>query len=95
MTPEQIDKTIEFLIQHSATFSAQMDELKLRQEELARQQGQANDLLLNLTRQTAKFESWASEVIAIESRRLDEHDRLHRDALRLLNGILDRLPPVQ
>jgi hypothetical protein len=32
MTPEEINKTIDFLIQHAATFSAQMDELKLRQE---------------------------------------------------------------
>ena len=110
MTPEEINRTIEFLIQHSATFSAQMDELRLRQEALTRQQEafarqQERDhksldrSLADLTLQTARFESWASEVVAIESRRLDEHDRLHKDArefqseaLRLLHRILDRLP---
>ena len=99
MTPEEINRTIEFLIQHSATFSAQMRQ----QEAFARQQERDHKSLdrslADLTLQTARFESWASEVVAIESRRLDEHDQLHKDArefqseaLRLLHRILDRLP---
>jgi hypothetical protein len=105
MTPEEINRTIEFLIQHAATFSAGMDELKLRQEEFARSQERdhqfVKEALTDLTKSTAQFQSWAAEVIAIESRRLDEHDRLHQDArafqkeaLRLLHRILDRLPPA-
>src|SRR5215469_4190926 len=101
MTPEEINKTIDFLIQHAATFSAQMDELKLRQEEFAKRQEQDHKLIVDLAKQTAQFQAWAAEVVSIESRRLDEHDRLHKDAnafqieaLRLLHRILDRLPPA-
>jgi hypothetical protein len=104
MTPEEINKTIDFLIQHAATFSAQMDELKLRQEEFAkrqeefaRTQQQDHKLIMDLAKSTAQFQSWAAEVVSIESRRLDEHDRLHKDAnafqkeaLRLLHRILDK-----
>jgi hypothetical protein len=102
MTPEETDRTIEFLIQHAATFSAGMDELRLRQEEFARRQERDHEFLITLTKSTAEFQSWAAEVVSIESRRLDEHDRLHRDAtafhkeaLYLLHRILDRLPPTK
>jgi hypothetical protein len=120
MTPEEINRTIEFLIQHAATFSAGMDALKLRQEEFARRQEESasrqedfflrherdhallREALMDLSKSTARFESWAAEVVAIESRRLDEHDRLHHDArafqkeaITLLHRILDRLPPPQ
>jgi O-methyltransferase involved in polyketide biosynthesis len=109
MTPEDINRTIEFLIQHAARFSAQMDELRLRQEDFARRHEDFarrhehdHKFLVDLTQQTARFESWAAEVMAIESRRLDEHDRLQQDAkafqneaLRLLHRILDRLPPAR
>ncbi len=101
MTPEEINKTIDFLIQHAATFSAQMDELKNRQEEFARRQEQDHKLIIDMAKATAQFQSWAAEVVSIESRRLDEHDRLHedatafqREALGLLHRILDRLPPI-
>jgi hypothetical protein len=94
MTPEEINKTIDFLIQHAATFSAQMDELKLRQEEFAKRQEQDHKFILDLAKSTAQFQAWATEVVSIESRRLDEHDRLHRDLLSLLHRIFDRLPPV-
>jgi hypothetical protein len=106
MTPEEIGRTIEFLIQHAATFSVGMEELKLRQEEFARRQELDHqfmkEALMDLTKSTAQFQLWASELTAIESRRLDEHDRLHQDArasqkeaLRLLHRILDRLPPAE
>ena len=102
MTPEEVHRTVEFLIQHAATFSAQMDELKLRQEDFAHRQEHDHKYLVDLTQQTARFESWAAEVMAIESRRLDKHDRLQDDAktfqneaLRLLRRILDRLPPAE
>jgi hypothetical protein len=95
MTPEEINNTIEFLLKNAATFSVHMDELRLRQE-------RDHQSLVELIKQTARFESWAAEVVTIESRRLDEHDRLHRDAagfqkeaLHLLHRILDKLPPVE
>jgi hypothetical protein len=86
MTPEQIDKTIEFLLQHAAAFSIGMDEMKLRQQELQQS-------LIQLANHTAKLESWAAEVVAIEARRLDEPDQLHKETLRLIHRLLDRLPP--
>jgi hypothetical protein len=57
MTPEEINKTIDFLIQHAATFSAQMDELKLRQEEFARRQEQDYKLVVDLAKSTASFKT--------------------------------------
>jgi hypothetical protein len=87
MTPEQVDRAIAFLIEQSAKFFVGMEELKLRQEESARRHERDYEhlkkALTDLTQQTARFESWAAEVIAIQSRRLDQHDR-----------ILDRLPPM-
>jgi hypothetical protein len=78
-----------------------MDELKLRQEEFSKTQQQDHKLIVDLAKSTARFQSWAAEVVSIESRRLDEHERLHKDAnafqmeaLRLLHRILDRLPPA-
>jgi hypothetical protein len=57
MTPEEMNGTIEFLIQHSATFSAQMDDLKALQE-------RDQQFLIDLTKQTDRFELWAAEVIS-------------------------------
>jgi hypothetical protein len=57
MTPEEINKTIDFLIQHAATFSTQMDELKLRQEEFAKRQEQDHKFILDLAKSTAQFPS--------------------------------------
>ena len=95
MTPEEINGTIEFLLKNAATFSAHMDEMRARQEH-------DNKRLAALIDQTARFEAWAAEVVSIQWRRLDEHDRLHaeatavhKEALRLLHRILDRLPPAQ
>lgn len=86
MTSEELNRAIEFLTQQAAQFWAGMEEVKLSHQELSRE-------MKELKEQTARFETWAAEVVAIESRRLDEHDRLHRDILRVLNMILDRLLP--
>ena len=83
-----MDRAIAFLIEQSAKFFTGMEELKLRQEESARRHDRDHEhlqkALLDLTQQTAMFQSWAAEAIAIQSRRLDQHDR-----------ILDRLPPIE
>ena len=92
MTFEEMNRTMEFVVQQSARFSIHMEELFRGLNELKEQ--------------TARFETWASEVVAIQSRRIDQHDqrikqneqslkeqeRLRRDIMRLLNLILDRLP---
>ena len=80
MTPEQMERAIAFLIEQSAKFFAGLEESRLEHE---RDNEDLKKALMDLTQQTARFESWAAEVIAIQSRRLDQHDR-----------ILDRLPPT-
>ena len=116
MTPEEMNRAIEFLIQHSAQFSVQMEQLRthheqfsghmeqlrlrqeqfsghmeqfrLRQEEFAARQDRDHEMLIrgltDLRESTGRFQVWATELLAIQSKRLDRHDR-----------ILDRLPPVQ
>ena len=116
MTPEEMNRAIEFLIQHSAQFSVQMEQLRthheqfsghmeqlrlrqeqfsghmeqfqLHQEEFAVRQDRDHEMLIrglaDLRESTGRFQVWATELLAIQSKRLDRHDR-----------ILDRLPPVQ
>jgi hypothetical protein len=92
MTSEEMNRTMEFIVQQSAQFSVQMDQLFRG--------------LGELKESTARFEHWASEVVSIQSARLDQHDRFHRDGLRqnerfqnqaldLLHRILDKLEPPQ
>ena len=92
MTFEEVNRTIEFIIQQSAQFSVQMDKLSRG--------------LDDLRESTARFETWASEVVTIQSSRLDQQERFHQDALRrnerfqdqaldLLHRILDKLEPPQ
>jgi hypothetical protein len=96
MTSDELNRTMEFIVQQNAQFSVNMDQLFRG--------------LKDLKEQTARFESWASEVVAIQSRRLDqneqrleqqrsehsqfmkEQEQLRLDIMRLLNMILDRLP---
>jgi hypothetical protein len=105
MTSEELNHTIEFIVKQNAQFSVNMDQLFHG--------------LNDLKEQTARFEAWAAEVVAIQSRRLDqneermrqneermrlneqesklglkEQEQLRRDIMRLLNMILDRLPPL-
>ena len=92
MTFEEVTRTIEFIVQQSAQFSVQMDKLSRG--------------LDDLRESTARFEAWASEVVIIQSSRLDQQERFHQDALLrnerfqdqaldLLHRILDKLEPPQ
>jgi hypothetical protein len=68
MTPEEINQTMEFILRQQANFWAGMEEMKARNKEL--QLG-----LQDFRERTDRFVVWATEVVAIQSRRLDEHDR--------------------
>ena len=94
MTPEEVNRTIEFLLEHSAQFTVHMDQLRLRQEKFAKQQeeiAKRHDRNLDrvergldrLRKQTARFQAWAVEDIAHQSSRLDQYERR-----------LDKLPPT-
>jgi len=98
MTFEEVTRTIEFIAQQNAQIAVNMEQFFRG--------------LNDLKEKTARFESWASEVVAIQSRRLDQNEerirqneedskkvskeleQLRRDTTRLLNMILDRLPPL-
>jgi len=68
MTPEEINQTMEFILQQQANFWAGMEDLKASNKELQRS-------LQDFKERTDRFVVWAAEVVAIQSRRLDEHDR--------------------
>ena len=98
MTSEEVNRTIEFIIQNSANVSAHLAEasIQIKQNAVG---------LKELRESTARFQAWATEVVAIQSTRLDQNDKrlkqndqwrqdmleLQRQALRLLNRILDKL----
>ena len=91
MTSEELNRAIEFLIKQSADFWAGMEELKLEDKEL-------RDSIKELKDQTARFETWAAEVVAIQSRHLDEHDKefeeqkqVNRDILQRVDYIINRV----
>jgi len=109
MTLEEMNRTIQFLIEHSAQFSNQMEQMsiqmaqmKVHHEQVAARHDRDHEALFrglnDLRESTARFQTWAAEVVAIESNRLDRHDQLHQDeldfqrqALHLLHRILDKL----
>lgn len=68
MTPEQINQTMEFILQQQANFWAGMEELKASHREQDRS-------LQAFKEQVAQFTTWAAETVAIQSRRLDEHEK--------------------
>lgn len=104
MTPEQINQTMEFILQQQASFWAGMEELKASQ----REQERSNQAF---KQQVAQFTAWAAENAVIQSRRLDaaaeerrqsaeiaerqrqEEEQFRRDVMRALNLILNRLFP--
>ena len=115
MTPEEINRTIEFILQQSAQFSVQMGQLSDRMDQISGHMGQLSVHmdqlsghvdqvsghvdqiafgLTDLRHSTARFESWAAEVMAMHSTRLDRQDQFHRIALLLLQRILDKMPSV-
>ena len=82
MTPEEINQTMEFILRQQANFWAGMEEMKAGNAELRRG-------LHDLKEQTARFEAWASEVVSIQSRRLDEHDRQLEQRERQFKELLE------
>jgi hypothetical protein len=103
MTPEELDRKMEFLAKWQVEFAARQERdhglLIHGFDTLARD-------IADLRESTARFQVFATELIRIQSDRLDRQDKFYRDALiqtdhfqrqtlHLLNLILDRLPPKQ
>lgn len=80
MTPEETQRNINFIIASLARLTAAQE---------------AHDRLFQ---QIAKTQSQMSELLVHQSERMDRSDRVHEelssDIKRLLNMILDRLPPL-
>jgi len=100
MTPEEFDKRMEFVLDRQAGFAARQErdhDLVIKGFQLLTQG------ISDLRESTARFQSLAADLITIQSKRMDRMDQFHeelqqqiielqRQALRLLNLILDRLP---
>ena len=80
MTPEETQRNIDFIIASLARLTA------------------AQETHDRLFQQMAKTQSQMSELLVHQSERMDRSDRVHEelssDIKRLLNVILDRLPPL-
>jgi hypothetical protein len=92
MTPEEINRTIEFILQHEAQMSVHL-------EELAKNQALHEHLFAQMAVQGKRM----SELIEIQSRRLDRaekadqaaqkrHEALMKEIRNRLDRISDKLP---
>jgi hypothetical protein len=101
MTPEEFDRRMEFILDSQAAFAASQE----HDHELVIKgfQSLTNDVA-ELRESTARFQSFAAELITIQSERMDRMDKFHaevqqqvidlqRQTLHLLNLILERLLP--
>jgi hypothetical protein len=83
MTPEEIQRNMEFIIASQARIAAVQETSTLNHE--------------RLFQQLAATQLQMSELLVHQSERMDRFDQvneeLSRDIKRLLNMILDRLPP--
>jgi hypothetical protein len=102
MSPEELNRKVEFLIEYQAEFAGrqQRDHEMLVSgfDRLTRNVDALTRDVADLRQGTAQFQTFAAELIAIQSNRLDRQDRFQevviRQVLHLLNLILDRLPPA-
>ena len=84
MTPEETQRNIDFIISSLARLTAEQESTTQRHD--------------RLFQQIAKTQSQMSELLVHQSARMDRFDQAHEelssDIKRLLNMILDRLPPL-
>jgi hypothetical protein len=84
MTPEETQRNIDFIISSLARLTAAQETTTRRDD--------------RLFQQIAKTQRQMSELLVHQSERIDRFDRVHEelssDIKRLLNIILDRLPPL-
>jgi hypothetical protein len=97
MTPEELNRTIEFIIASQARLAAA--------QEHDRQDSKANDEKFErLVSRVVRLQDQQAQLLVYQSERLDRFEKFQEDwlrrnedfqkqALRLLNTLLDRLPP--
>jgi hypothetical protein len=98
MTPEELNRAMEFIIQSQARLAAAQEQD--RQDRIEFQEWSKD-----LTARVVRLMESQEQVLDLQSRRLDRQDKFYRDslqrtehvqtrALELLHLILDRLPPI-
>ena len=97
MTPEELNRTIEFIITSQARLAAS-------QEQDRQDRVEFQEWSKGLTARVVHLLDWQSQLLNWQSQRLDRQDKFYQDSLRqtetfqkqalhLLNIIIDRLPP--
>jgi hypothetical protein len=89
VTPQEIERTLEFILQHEAQTAFHLEQLAARQDEMQSMQKRQDSMITLMT-----------ELAQVQSQRLDLHDEtfksMHlwqREALARLDEILRRLSP--
>lgn len=109
MTPEERDRTIEFILNCQARYEARLEqeaeerkhEAEQRKHEAAQWREQ-RETLIRWTGEIKQFVARIVELVEIQSRRLDQHEKLfreiqneeqrrHEESMARLDRILDRL----
>ena len=96
MTPDERERTIDFITASLARLSAAQEQDRMSHDEALKRHESMLARLAETQRQVAELITW-------QSQRMDHMDKIHQDAhpqndsfqkqaLRLLNMILDRLP---
>ncbi len=78
MTPEEINRAFEFIVQHQAHLSASLDREQAMREESQREFKQSLRESKESQRNLAALQTQVVEMIRIECERLDRHDEVLR-----------------
>jgi len=105
MTPEELNRTMEFIAASQAQtnasqtrINASLDRLAAAQEEDRRESKAAIARHEKMLKRLTDLQAQQTDLLVHQSERMDRLDRVHADLtwqiLHLLNMILDRLPPL-
>jgi hypothetical protein len=105
MTPEQLNRTMEFIIASQARLAAVQEQDRLDRIEFQEWAKGNATRLDRLTTRVIRLQDQQARLLIHQSERMDRLDKFYQDwlkqnddfqrqALRLLNMILDRLPPA-
>ena len=104
MTPEELNRTIEFIVESQARLAAAQEQDRHDRFEFERLSNKHFDKLDRVAERLARLAERQTQLLNHQSERMDWLDKLyadwrvqnedfHKQTLHLLNLILDRLPP--
>jgi peptidoglycan hydrolase CwlO-like protein len=101
MTPEELNRTIEFIIASQARMSAKQEQEKQWTEDMFAKMERTDTRLAGVSEELTRLQNHQVELLKHQSEQMDRMDKLHenlsrqyQEILRLLNRIIDRLPPI-